>query len=202
MYKVLKSAYRKILPTWWKGIWKTVHLLAARSVQTQNSPGLWKAQIVCACGSKCRRSAWGAFLAVCCSECWCVTLLQAGGSWRSKPPEPQPDDERRGMRLACVGISPHLLCDSLQRNVFTVVTSLWADLFLIFHCAKILISFKLVLFIGTVGAIAYWDSVCGTLYCDSVALTGIVCVAHCTVTQCCTYVPYISQIWLVEFLYL
>jgi len=51
-----------------------------------------------------------------------VTLLQAGGSWRNKQPEPQPDDDRRGMRLAYVGISPHSLCDSLQRNLFTVVT--------------------------------------------------------------------------------
>ena len=83
-----------------------------------------------------------------------MTLLQAGGSWRSKLSEPQPDDDRRGMRLACVGISPHSLYDSLQRNLFTVVTSLSADLFLILHCAKMLITFKLVLFIGTVGAIA------------------------------------------------
>jgi hypothetical protein len=80
-------------------------------------------------------------------------LLQAGGSWRSKLAEPQPDDDRRGMRLAYLGRSPHPLYDSLQRNMFcvklfTVLTWLWHDLFLIFHCAKLLISFKLVLFVG------------------------------------------------------
>jgi hypothetical protein len=165
MYKVLKTAYGKILPTWWKGIEKTVHLLAACSVLIQKSPGPWKPQIVCACGSC---SAWGTFLAVCCSGCWCVTLLQAGGSWRSKLSEPQPDDDRRGMRLACVGRSLHSLYDSLERNLFTVVTSMWAGLFLNFHCARMLISFKLVIFIGTVCAIAYWVSVCGTLFCDTV----------------------------------
>ena len=59
-----------------------------------------------------------------------------------------------------MGISPRSLCNSLRRNLCTVVTSLSTDLFLILHCAKMLISFKLVLFVGAVGAIAHWDCVC------------------------------------------
>jgi hypothetical protein len=144
-----------------------VHLLAARSVLTQQLCVLVAVSVVAV------HEGHSLQFNVLDVDVW--LLLQAGGSWRSKPPEPQPDDDRRGMRLAYVGISPHSLCDSLRRNLFTVVTSLWADLFLISHCAKMLISFTLVLFVGTVGA---------------------------TVTQCCTYIPYILQIWLVEFLYM
>jgi hypothetical protein len=49
---------------------------------------------------------------------------------------------------------------------------------MIFHYTKMLITFKLVLFVGTVGAIAYWGSVCvcvggDTLCCDTVYLTDM-----------------------------
>jgi hypothetical protein len=119
-----------------------------------------------------------------------VTLLQAGGSWRNKPPEPQPDDERRGMRLAYVGIS---LCTNFvtvyREILFTVVASLSADQFLIFHCTKMLISFRLVLFVGTVGAV----------------LTGIVCAcarARAEVggwgTLCCDTVLHLQSIYLTD----